>query len=54
MSLESEQTNIFKFDSNDILKFYSSPVISNKVPYSPTFSPNNKLVNEKEKKKKKI
>ena len=54
MSLESEQTNIFKFDSNDILKFYSSPVISNKVPYSPTFSPNNKLVNEKEKKKKKF
>ena len=32
MSLESEQTNIFKFDSNDILKFYSSHEISNKVP----------------------
>ena len=53
MSFESENGNIFKFDSKDILKFYNSPTNSNKLPYSPTFSPNNKLVNEKEKKCKK-
>ena len=50
MSYESETGNIFRFDSQDILKFYNSPSNSNKFPYSPTFSPNNKLVNEKEKK----
>ena len=53
MSFQSEPGNIFKFDSQDILKFYSNPINSNKLPYSPTFSPNNKLVNEKEKKCKK-
>ena len=53
MSTETETGNIFKFDSQDILKFYNSPINSNKLPYSPTFSPNNKLVNEKEKKCKK-
>ena len=53
MSSETEAGNIFKFDSQDILKFYNSPINSNKIPYSPTFSPNNKLVNEKEKKCKK-
>ena len=53
MSTETETGNIFRFDSQDILKFYNSPINSNKLPYSPTFSPNNKLVNEKEKKCKK-
>ena len=53
MSNETETGNIFRFDSQDILKFYNSPINSNKLPYSPTFSPNNKLVNEKEKKCKK-
>jgi glycosyltransferase involved in cell wall biosynthesis len=50
MSSEFETKNIFKFDSQDILKFYTSPIKSQKLPYSPTFSPNNKLVSEKEKK----
>ena len=53
MSNETETGNIFRFDSQDILKFYNSPINSNKLPYSPNFSPNNKLVNEKEKKCKK-
>ena len=52
MTLEPAQENIFKFDSNDILKFYSTSGTSNKMPNSPTFSPNKQLVDEKEKKRK--
>ena len=47
MSSESEP-NIFKFDLNDISKYYNNPTTPNKNPYSPIFSPNNQLVNEKE------
>ena len=50
MSSQSDRGNIFKFDSQDILKFYTSPTNSNKFPFSPTFSPNSRLVDEKEKK----
>ena len=53
MSSQLDTGNIFKFDSQDILKFYTSPANSNKLPYSPTLSPNSRLVDEKAKKCKK-